>query len=48
MNTEDKLPEGIEIVIDKNGLPNIKVTGFPYLVKDKQEITWNKDWDYNI
>ncbi len=48
MNTEDKLPEGIEIVIDENGLPNIKVTGFPYLVEDKQELSWNTDWDYDI
>lgn len=48
MNTEDKLPEGIEIVKDKYGLPNIKVTGLPYLVKDEEELDWNTDWDYNI
>jgi len=47
MNTEDKLPEGIEIVKDKYGLPKIKVTGLPYLIKDI-ELSWNTDWDYDI
>ena len=48
MNTEDKLPEGIKIVANQNGLPEIKITGLPYLVKDEQELSWNTDWDYDI
>jgi hypothetical protein len=48
MTSENKLPQGIKIVKDENGLPIIKVTGLPYLVKDEQELDWNTDWDYNI
>jgi len=48
MKTEDKLPKGIEIVTNKDGLPEIIITGFPYLEKAEQEVDWNQDWDYNI
>ena len=37
MKTKDKLPKGIKIIKNKNGLPEIKVTGLPYLTKKN----WN-------
>lgn len=47
-NTEDIIPEGIEINLDENGLPIIDIVGLPYLVPNKEKVSWNEDWDYNI
>ncbi len=38
METKDKLPKGIKIIENKNGLPEIKLTGYPYLTKKE----WSK------
>tara|TARA_R110002012_G_scaffold321773_1_gene551273 strand:+ start:319 stop:516 length:198 start_codon:yes stop_codon:yes gene_type:complete len=33
MANKEKLPKGIKIIKNKHGLPEIRVTGLPYLTK---------------